>query len=492
MTSIQQSSGQGALFELVARGKKDTYFLDDTSGSVFPYYSVYESAMPYITERRTAVPTSDTPFGSTFEIKLDTYGDLITECNLLIQLPTWLPDNMQLFTGQQSSASRVNNYYWITDCSGNSYGYVNYPAYFLFSKIQFYQDQILIQEWSGDSLFATGVTEGSWNSCFMDQIAAGFVADNTGALGRGIALRATPDQLRLKLPIPGIQTPGDGGFPICGCSAEQNYRFRIQLRSLEDLVVSSNNQIKPTPWLVQQFQYTMDDLSGANIVVPKSRELIGRPTILLETVQAYIPDTARTKIRNMHIKIPFRRQFENIMSIGPLDYRPFINNGDSVTIYRRIEGRHPAERILFFFRSEKSLDTNYLTDFTDPSGGNTMGGGGQFYKEIGFVIAGKDREYNWEPFVYQELNAFAKDERDSGFNIGEMRWNLGDVWERERPSARQPEGSVNFSSADRPTLYIELENIPSNYIQNTELRVIVEGWAVYECKNGRGGLMFAN
>ncbi len=37
MAAISQSSGQGALFELVARGVKDNYFVKDSPESVFPY-----------------------------------------------------------------------------------------------------------------------------------------------------------------------------------------------------------------------------------------------------------------------------------------------------------------------------------------------------------------------------------------------------------------------------------------------------------------------
>jgi hypothetical protein len=96
--------------------------------------------------------------------------------------------------------------------------------------------------------------------------------------------------------------------------------------------------------------------------------------------------------------------------------------------------------------------------------------------------------------VWHNMEALYKDERDNGLGIGEMRWNLGDVYDRNRPAGRQPEGGVNFSTADRPTLHINLRNVPVRTFaegqRQVELRVFVEVWAVYETQEGRGRLVF--
>ena len=76
-----------------------------------------------------------------------------------------------------------------------------------------------------------------------------------------------------------------------------------------------------------------------------------------------------------------------------------------------------------------------------------------------------------------------------------MNWSLGDQYGTIYPSKKQPEGTVNFTTADRPTLYIELNNINPNPIRHqrmSEMRVFTEGWAVYEFKEGRGRLLFTN
>ena len=88
-----------------------------------------------------------------------------------------------------------------------------------------------------------------------------------------------------------------------------------------------------------------------------------------------------------------------------------------------------------------------------------------------------------------------KDERDNGLGIGEMRWNYGELFERDRPGPRQPDGGINFSTADRPTLHIQLRNVPimARLQQRfTELRAFMEAWNVYEIKEGRGRQLFAS
>ncbi len=489
-TGIQESSIQGSLYELVARGQKDKFFVRDISDSFHPYSGRYDSVVPYISERRTIVPLNAPAFGNTFEISLDPYGDILTEVNLNIELPTWLPPLP--FQGTVTDPRRVNNYYWIKSADGSSYGYVNAVGYFMFEKIQFYQDQILLQEWSGDSLFATSVTNGTWNSTFLDLAQAGQI----GALGqmdaRSIALRATPGRLKIKLPIPGCQGSGDSGFPLC-CVPHQNYRFRIKLRPIQQLVVGIDASgipiSNPQPWAQSSFSFTPDGTSTPYTFSPVGLAAMGIPNILLSTTQAYVPVEVKEELREQHIVIPFRRQFENIFTMGPLDYAPYDRGAAAAPpVTRRLDGRHPTERLVFFFRGQECFGTNRLDYFDNPIGLRE-----QFYTNLKLLIAGQDREYLNDSMVWQDLNAYAKDERDSGLSIGEMNWSLGDVYERVKPAARQPEGSVNFTTADKPTLYIELQDVvPGDSGKKTEMKVFTEGWAAYEMVEGRGRLVFAN
>lgn len=52
-TNIPQSQPDGALYELVARGKKDTYFItSNPADAIYPFSNKYNKAEPHLTERR--------------------------------------------------------------------------------------------------------------------------------------------------------------------------------------------------------------------------------------------------------------------------------------------------------------------------------------------------------------------------------------------------------------------------------------------------------
>jgi len=513
MTSINQSSGQGALFELVARGVKDTYFLKDSKESFYPYDASYESSTHHLAERKTIVPINGTSWGNTFEVEIDPYGDVMTECAFEIDLPTWIPQLPRVLGGPLYKPSVINGLYPITTkINSESYGYVNYIGYFLFEKIQFYQDQFLIQEWSGDGLLAKQLSEGSYTSSFLQQTLGGLVEPIDPVTNlptdRGIQLRATPGHLRVKLPLPGLQCPGDGGFPLVAM-AWQKFRLKVTLRKLEDLVVCSNESLyRPniTPWLVPEFTYTGED--GVQIdFTPNTLAEMGNPTILLSTVQHYVPPRVQEELRSTPIQIPFRRQFENDFTFGELDYIP-LDKGGTAAVTRRLDGRHPTEKIFWFFRNQTSIDRNRLDNFSNdyflpippalipPTVTNpyTLFYGAYYYK-MKLVIAGRDRENLHEPFLWQDICQLVKDEKASGLQIGEMKWSTGDNYGTIYPAPRQPEGTVNFTTADRPTLHIDLANITGNEYdgrRRSEFRVFTEGWDVYDVREGRGRLMFAN
>jgi hypothetical protein len=376
-------------------------------------------------------------------------------------------------------------------------------GYFLFESIQFYQDQFLIQEWSGDGLLAKQMTEGSWNSSFLQQAQGGWLETTDDATGlptvRGIQLRATPGHLRIVLPLPGTQCPGDAGFPLVAMPW-QNFRIKGVLRKLEDLVVCSDATInKPKPWNIQTFVMTYDDNSTYSFP-PLSQ--LPAPTIMLSTIQHYVPPGIQQELRSRTIELPFRKQFENRFTFGELDYIP-LDKGGVASVTRPLDGRHPTERIFWFFRTSTALDRNRLDNFyNDYFDSHTPTAvqpytipGGEFYYDMKLVIAGKDREDGYDPFVWSSITQLVKDEKANGRHIGSMNWSTGEKYGTIYPAARGPEGTINLTSADRPTLHLNLANITTNPIlaqRKAEWRVYTEGWNVYIIKEGRGKLMFAS
>jgi hypothetical protein len=205
----------------------------------------------------------------------------------------------------------------------------------------------------------------------------------------------------------------------------------------------------------------------------------------------------------MKMEIPFRRQFENHFTFGELDFIS-LDKGGTSAVTRRVDGRHPTERLLWFFRNTNAVDRNRLDAFTNDYFETHPATAaqpftqlyGEFYYRIKLTIAGKDREDLYEPLVWNTITAHAKQERVSTIRgIGSMDWSTGEKYGAVYPAARLPEGTVNFTTADRPTFYIELANITTNPLlqqRKAEMRVLTEGWNVYVVERGRGRLLFSN
>lgn len=451
------ASSEGSLYELVARGNKDVYFYNDIVGAANVFDSSYKPQTPWIAEIRQESPRTAAEFGRTVDFDFTLVGDVVTSPTFLITLPTWLPSTL--------AATAYKTV--ITDTAGISYGYTNGIAYFLFESIQIYQDTLLLQEFSGDALWAISKLQGTYGHKFITNDLTG---SHDGS-SLSIARNAAPPQLRLQIPFIGCQQPSDPGFPQRAVTS-QTFRIKAKLRRLEDLVESSDAQTKPTPWGRSDFKQRTATVTSPFTTL--ARSAIGPILLQLETNQVYTTLQVQDLLKSQRHAISFTRIYESVFTQGPSDYTG-VNKGSASFVSRRIDGRHPAGRVLFFFRSSTDLLANRLWKVDNQSS--------SYYNSVSLLIAGRTREDPQTAKVWRDMTCHAKEDIDSGLQISSMNWTLGDSIARHPNDAKQFDGAVNFTTADRPTFYIDLAlpNAPS-----TELRVIVEGWALYQISAGRG------
>lgn len=461
----------GSLFELVARGNKDKFFFSsDLKVAESPFNNIYDSTEPHLGEVRTTVPNNEVDFGKMVEFTLETFGDVLTDMSVLINMSTWLPSLPLTAGGTTYPPSEANNMYHIISTTGGiSYGWIRGIAYLLFEKIQIFQDNVLLQEISGDSLLALEQTASTNVQYYLRAAEAGM---HNGS-AREIAGAATPDTLRLRIPFPGLAGKYDGGLPLCALR-EQTFRVRFWLRSAEQLWESSPQRTAATvaPWN-QTFTVPgiISGIGGAG------RSALEPPELLLETRQIYLTEDQIAELRATHLKIPFIQFYDETFTFGEADYVS-IDRGGIALAQRRMEGRHPMERLLFNFRSAEWLATGQLWRI----------GGSEFYNSVGFLVAGTDRENAWPSAVLHGVNGLIKDERFmASRGQSELRWSIP---EGLGPN-RMPTGTVNFSTASRPTLTVDLKNVAPFCGQRlTYLQVCGESWALYEVRDGRGRLVF--
>jgi len=82
-----QTSAEGSLYELVARGVKDKYFIQDDAKAIHPFdwrYMKYPATIP---EERWTVPINPGRFGGTCEFEFELPADVLIEAYLEISLP---------------------------------------------------------------------------------------------------------------------------------------------------------------------------------------------------------------------------------------------------------------------------------------------------------------------------------------------------------------------------------------------------------------------
>jgi hypothetical protein len=479
------ASAEGSLFELVSRGNKDTLFFKDSSDSKCIFDNSYEAQSASTTELRRVVPKSTASFGRTVEFDIDVVGDIMTNPVLVVKLPTWLPPH--ILTKASSSV--------ITDLDGVSYGYTNSIGFFLFEQIQFYQDNILLQEFSGDALWCQSLTQGTYGKGFITHELSGKHDGSSISIARNAALNK---ELRIKIPLIGCQ-PGDSGFPQRVLQSH-TFRLRCKIRKLEDLVEASDGRAKPIPWGRSDFLIKLSSTASPTPFTTLDKTAMAPLEVFLESTQIYTTKENIEELQRKPHTIPFKRIYENIFTQNQLDYAGVVGGSTSI-INRRLDACHPSGRLLWIFRSQEYIRANKLWNVTNsliPSQVALAAGvvQGSYYNSVSLVIAGQTRETARNSTVWKDIVNFAKEDLDTGTHINTMNWGLGTLPLKRYETHTNPDGSINFSTADRPNLYIDLALAPNDPLTgapSTELRVFVEGWAVYKTDGkGRGELFSAN
>lgn len=127
--------------------------------------------------------------------------------------------------------------------------------------------------------------------------------------------------------------------------------------------------------------------------------------------------------------------------------------------------------------------------------------GGPYYNTASLVIAGKTRESEFDGSVWRDIVNFCKEDVDTFREVNTMNWGLG-YYEKNRD--KRIDGTINMTTADRPTLSLNLTLPTGNQLPPTgapllqdsykaELRIITEGWTSLKTSgNGRVELLSFN
>jgi len=412
------------LLELVSRGKKDAYFIQNPQSSLFG--TVYRHRNPSAKEVRYQYPTSPPGFNDVIDIEIPHYGDVITRIDITADLPTWIPPEL-IAVNQNPNFSIYNSWNILPNgipippsstiipppqrpTVGEiatpplvGYGFVDGIGDILFKKWELYADNYKICE-------GYPLEFSSWYPYSQTTQNALPVRFQRGAYNRNntysIVENATPPQVVCTIPIPGCQREHDTGFPIC---ALQNQRLvlRLYLRSLTELVEStqyydsSGNAVRdpsglaiydpcPVPWNRKPL-WIYDISANTTSFAGYSLQLynIKFPIVAARYSILHLDSTARNDMRSRHLDLYFQKQYvEQII----FDSRNWFLGAQ---ISRTFEIKGFFEFIVLRFQAQSRLQENKYTDLLPPQViSNTPA---EWFNDLSLIVNASQRIQPWGP-----------------------------------------------------------------------------------------------
>lgn len=465
------TSRSGGLLELVARGKKDVFF---TSNPLISFFnSVYVRAAPFSKEIYVMPPRNAPEWGKIIDFDIEHRGDLVKHFYLRVTLPTWLPPE----------AAAVNPTGVVTDGSGVTFGWCNNLGFQMLKKIQIFQDQILIHEAYGEYLDWRLRQSYGYTTTYLVAAEIGSRVETPLAIGRS----ATNVSLRIPFPVFGWQYLSDPGLPLCALR-KQRFRIRIHLRHYDELVVASDGRLAPQPWggkplLVQSTEGGPINTSLRTLDMPVMKGL----HIMLEQTEVYLPKDVINWFNSQTFRFPFQtvqhQQYtieDNIMTAASQ------NPGVVYQVPLNIDFIGSMDRLILGFHSAAALEAGQRTNLRASNGK-------PFIRTVRLNIANIDRiKLSTLPIV-REVTAYWKSQR-MGLDLVnlELPQEIYTLTFGGFDSAN-PAGTLNFTRASLPVLYITLNAIPydiRNISRKTYAELYGESWNVYEVCNGVGKMMF--
>jgi hypothetical protein len=423
------SYGGAGLLELVARGKKDTFFTGSPKISFF--HSVYVRARPWLRETRYLLPRNEADFGSYVDFVLDPVGDIIQNIHCLIHLPSWLPQEIV----EKNGTSLVR------DASGTAFGYTNNIAYHFIQKIQMFQNQVLIYEDFGEAMLLRLTSKSRKGVLSVYKALAG---GNDGSALQ-IQRSATHNELEIRLQLPFDNRPGDFGIPITAVSPF-TLRLRLYLAPLQNLIETSKSlsTIRPDPF-GKVFTIQETKTSGNRTFKTKERSELGKPSIQLRVQYVYVDGKSQKLLQEGSWRIPYIRCLSNEFTLEDVLWK--INQ--SASIRKQIELYGNVQRIRAVFQSEANRLAGRLSDYSPITGSD-------WFTSLTLLIHGTDRVGNFGPEVFSRIIPYSHDVGLSYPNVYCLDTGAEDL--------NFPAGTLNMSQAEKPEIQVMLSQ------QNADMR----------------------
>ena len=423
------SGHRGGLLELVARGKKDAFFTSNPQTSFF--HSVFRKYAASTEEVHLTAPRNSPEWGRWCEFDFEHRGDLVRKSYLRIRLPSWLPQEY----------AQANGRTLITDAAdGVSYGYCNNVGFQMIEKIQFLQDQVVLQELYGEYLdwkLRQGI---STTTALVLAAAVGSRGESAVEIGRA----ATPGTLRIPIPLIGWEAVGNPGLPMIALK-EQRFRIRVLLRPLEHVVVASDGRLFPKPWgRTLNIQRSAGGAQEPFQSLPYESVLHGGIDMMLETTQVYVPCDVQEWLKVQKWQIPYRTVQAQENTLQDNQMNAATTAVANFTLPFGMDFTGSASRLLIALQSVGARKAGQRTTLMPETA----------IRQLRLNISNNDRMQPFAPAIYRDFTAYWKNARSAQ--------DLADPAAPQNvytmvfggKESQQPAGTLNFARSMTPNLWI--------------------------------------
>lgn len=457
----------GTLLELVSRGKKDSYFIQEARRSWFG--SDYEKRSPCIRDITRQPTVGPVRFGGWVDIELPRGADIITDVQLRIQMPTWLPPRIAELNRTGAHKIEVESN---TPGVFLRYGWTNGVANYLVERWALYADNLKLQEGWGDfnGWYIDMETTHAHAPIFHEM--AGLHEDTPEA----IQAAATPPELAFRVPIAGCQGLDDVGLPIVAIKGQRLY-MRFWLRPLAQLVSSSTLpllgglpewEVCPTPWGGRRIK--VDDVLVDDVTL---REVdIGPPHLFGRFSVLQVSEELRDGLRNSKQELLFRQQQRENFMITDTEWNP------PSRIRRRLEIQGFFQALFIGFLLKARALQNRYRDINPP-------GDIDWVENLSLYVNATERVYPWPPKKFKSLANFTQIKRDVDADLYFLIFGVNPY--------REPAGPLNLTRTTKADLFLEVANILRDPIvpeRDTYVSVVGLSWNALTIEGGRAVVTF--
>ena len=458
---------EGAFIELISRGKKDSFFIQDANKSFFgaPYTRRTPSAL------ETFYQESESPslFGQYVDIEIPRVGDILQSVEIRIEMPTWLPSNIAALNRTIHIESN-GNYTPDIRIQGVHYGWTNGIANFLIHRWVLLMDSIQIQEGFGDY--------NDWQPLSdTTHLKAPVLNYSTGThdgSDSNIQRNATPPTMSFKVPMVGCT---GSGFPIAAFRS-QRLVLRLFLRTKELLVESSNFEICPEPW--GGLPITVNGvLSG----VTKTKYEVGQPYLRGRFELIHVDEETREQIRKDSHELVFKQQCRQdfVLDNTAWPAGPGLTTSKNI----RIELQGLFQRLFLGLTSYSRIRQNKYRDLSPPLYDVITEENLQYLRDLSILVNNQERISPWSTTVFQELSQNLQLSRDITRKLYFIVFGV--------PPSDEIGGAINFSRTQKAVLSLTLNNILPD--KNTGSKITYaslmgEAWNILDIKDGLGKIRY--